>query len=172
MKLKKNIFTALLLAIGFMLHQITPGIVGGMKFDFLLTFIFISLFLNNTLDNAILTGLLGGLLSAMTTGFPGGQIPNIIDKLLTCLILFIVIKYLSRFKLNSFIVGLVAGLGTFLSGMIFLISALFITGLPVPLGVLFITVVIPTTIVNGIGTVFVFKIIEKALRIVNQGTVL
>ena len=92
MKLRNNIFTALLLTIGFVLHQITPGILGGMKFDFLLAFVFISLLLNSSLHNAILTGLLGGLLSAMTTSFPAGQIPNIIDKISTCLFLFIIIK--------------------------------------------------------------------------------
>ena len=164
MKLKENIFTALLLAIGFILHQITPGILGGMKFDFLLSFIFVSLLLNNTFNNAILTGLLGGLLSAMATSFPGGQIPNMIDKLLTCLIVFVILKSLERFNLKTFVIGFVSVLGTFISGMIFLLSALFISGLPAPLGALIITVVIPTTIVNGLGTVFIYGTIKKALR--------
>lgn len=165
MKLKNNIFTALLLAIGFILHQITPGILGGMKFDFLLSFMFISLLLDCTLNNAILTGILGGILSAITTTFPGGQIPNMIDKVLTCLILFVVIRYLRSFNRNSFVVGLIGGVGTFLSGMFFLLSALFITGLPIPIEILIVSVVIPTTVVNGIGTVFVYGIIKKALRI-------
>ena len=39
MKLKENIFTTLLLAIGLILHYITPGILGGMKFDFLLVYL-------------------------------------------------------------------------------------------------------------------------------------
>lgn len=165
MNLKKNILTALLLAIGFILHQITPGILGGMKFDFLLIFILISILLNNTLKNAILTGLLGGLLSAMSTTFPGGQIPNMIDKIITCVIIFLVIKALSQFKLNVFVVALVGILGTFLSGTIFLLSALIITGLPVAFSALFISIVIPTTIINGIGTVFVFSIVQKAMKI-------
>ena len=118
-KLKNNIFTTLLLAIGFILHQITPGILGGMKFDFLLSFMIVSLLLNPKFENTILTGLLAGLLSAMTTTFPGGQIPNMVDKISTCLILFVVIKYLSRFKDNSIMVGLIGGLGTFVSGIIF-----------------------------------------------------
>src|SRR5690606_33145384 len=96
MKLKNNIFTTLLLAIGLIMHQITPGILGGMKFDFLLIFMFVSLLLNHRFENAILTGILGGLLSAMTTSFPGGQIPNIIDKLVASLVIFVLIKYLSR----------------------------------------------------------------------------
>src|SRR5690554_479311 len=98
MNLKNNIVTTLLLAIGFILHYITPGILGGMKFDFLLIFIIISLLINRKFGNAILTGLLGGILSAMTTTFPGGQIPNILDKIITCLVLFIIIRIFYRFS--------------------------------------------------------------------------
>jgi hypothetical protein len=165
MKLKENIITALLLAIGFILHQITPGILGGMKFDFLLSFVFISLLINNTFNNAILTAILGGILSAITTTFPAGQIPNLIDKLVTCLILFVVIKNIRHFKLNPFIVALIGGLGTFISGTTFLLSALFITGLPVPIEVLMVTVVLPTILVNGLGTALLYKVIKRALKI-------
>lgn len=165
MKLKDNIFTALLLTIGFILHQITPGILGGMKFDFLLSFIFISLLINSTFSNAILTALLGGILSAMTTTFPGGQIPNLIDKLLTCLILFVVIKNIRHFKLNYFIVALISGFGTFISGTTFLLSALLITGLPVPIEILMLTVVLPTILINGLGTAFLYGVIKRALKI-------
>lgn len=165
MKLKNNIFTALLLAIGFILHQITPGIFGGMKFDFLLSFIFISLLINDTFKNAILTALLGGLLSAMTTTFPGGQIPNIIDKLLTCVILFIIIKYLRRFSFTTLLVGFISGLGTFISGTIFLFSALLITGLPLPFTLLLTTVVIPTILINAVVTAFIYKVVTHAMKI-------
>lgn len=165
MKLKNNIFTALLLAIGFILHQITPGILGGMKFDFLLSFMFISLLIDRSFKNAILTALLGGVLSALTTSFPGGQLPNIIDKLATCLFIFIVINYICHLNSNTFLVALVGGIGTLVSGTTFLLSALLITGLPAPLKLLMITIVIPTTLVNAIGTVFIYQIIKQALRI-------
>lgn len=164
MRLRNNIFTALLLAIGFILHHITPGILGGMKFDFLLSFMFVSLLLNPKLENAIVTGLLGGILSAMTTTFPGGQIPNMLDKVLTCLILFIFINFLRRYNMNTLIVALIGGLGTFISGMIFLISAAFIVGLPVPIEVLIISIVVPTTILNAIGIVFVYRLVKIALK--------
>ncbi|MGB4483023.1 MAG: tryptophan transporter, partial [bacterium] len=36
MKIKNMVITALLMAIGLVLHQIVPPIVGGMKPDFLL----------------------------------------------------------------------------------------------------------------------------------------
>lgn len=165
MKLQNNIFTALLLAIGFILHQITPGIFGGMKFDFLLSFIFISLLINDTFKNTILTALLGGLLSAMTTTFPGGQIPNIIDKLITCIVLFFVIKYLRRFDFNSLLVGFISGLGTFISGTVFLLSALLITELPVSFKILLTTVVLPTILVNAVVTVFIYQIVKHAMKI-------
>lgn len=164
MKLKENIFTTLLLAIGLIMHQITPGILGGMKFDFLLIFMFVSLLLNTKFENTILTAILGGLLSAMTTTFPGGQIPNLVDKLVTSLVLFVLIKYLSKFNINSLVVGLLGGIGTFISGIAFLASAAFISGLPAPMRVLIIGIVIPTTLVNSIGTVFIYKLVKIAIK--------
>lgn len=164
MNLKNNIFTTLLLAIGFIMHQITPGILGGMKFDFLLIFMFVSIILNPKIQNSMLTGLLGGLLSAMTTTFPGGQIPNILDKIITCFVLFVVIKSLQRFNMNSFVVGLLGGIGTIISGMVFLASAYIIVGLPASMGALVIGIVVPTTIVNVVGTVFVYKIVKIAMK--------
>lgn len=164
MNLKNNIVTTLLLAIGFILHYITPGILGGMKFDFLLIFIIISLLINRKFGNAILTGLLGGILSAMTTTFPGGQIPNILDKIITCLVLFIIIRIFYRFSNNIIIVGFIGGLGTLISGTVFLLSAKLIVGLPAPIFALIITVALPTVLVNGIGTACVYKVVKTALR--------
>lgn len=164
MKLKNYIFTTLLLAIGLIMHHITPGILGGMKFDFLLMFAFTSLLLNNKFENAILTGILGGLLSAMTTTFPMGQIPNILDKIISCLVIFVLIKYLVKSGPNFFIIGLLGGIGTFISGMIFLTTALLIAGLPAPMSALIVGIVVPTTILNSIGTVFIYKMVHTAIR--------
>lgn len=164
MKLRKHIFTTLLLAIGLVMHQITPGLLGGMKFDFLLIFMFVSILINHELENAILSGILSGLLSAMTTTFPGGQIPNILDKMVTCLILYVILKNLKNIKINPFIAGLIGGIGTLISGMTFLTSAAFITGLPMPMQALIIGIVIPTTLVNTVGTVFIYKIVKVAIK--------
>ena len=165
MKLKNNIFTALLLTIGFILHQITPGILGGMKFDFLLSFLFISLIINTSFKNAVLTGLMGGLLSAITTTFPGGQIPNMIDKLLTSILLFLTIQFIRRFSMNSLSVGVISILGTLISGITFLLSALIVVGLPTSFSFLFKTVVLPTVLVNAALTVFIYHIIRQAMRV-------
>lgn len=165
MKLKDYIFTTFLLAIGLILHQITPGIFGGMKFDFLLIFMFVSILINVKLKNIILTALLGGLLSAMTTTFPGGQLPNILDKIVTCIVVFGLIRLFKNYYLNIFVVGLIGGIGTFVSGMTFLISAAFIIGLPAPMKVLVTGIVIPTTLINIIGTVFIYRLVNKSLKL-------
>lgn len=165
MKLREYIFTTFLLAIGLMLHQITPGIFGGMKFDFLLIFMFVSILINVKLKNIILTALLGGLLSAMTTTFPGGQLPNILDKIVTCIVVFGLIRLFKNYYLNIFVVGLIGGIGTFVSGMTFLISAAFIIGLPAPMKVLVTGIVIPTTLINIIGTVFIYRLVNKSLKL-------
>lgn len=165
MKLKNNIFTTLLLAIGLIMHHITPGILGGMKFDFLLIFMFAAMIINSRLDNCLLTGLLGGFLSAMTTTFPGGQIPNMIDKLVTCLVVYLLLTLIRRFDFNIFTVGLIGSVGTLVSGTTFLVAALYIVGLPAPFGIMFTGIVIPTIAVNTVGTVFIYKIVKKALRV-------
>ncbi|WP_120170416.1 tryptophan transporter [Thermohalobacter berrensis] len=165
MNLRKSILTALLLAIGFILHQIVPGTLGSMKFDLMLSFIFVSLLINNNFKNAILTALLGGIITALTTTFPGGQIPNLIDKLITCVILFFLIKFLSKIKLNNFSVGVISFIGTIISGTVFLLSALLIVGLPVPFKVLFIGIVLPTSITNTFITIIIYKAVLTALKL-------
>lgn len=164
MNLKNNIFTTLLLAIGLILHQITPGILGGMKFDFLVIFMIVGIILNPKFQNVLLTGLLGGFLSAMTTTFPAGQVPNIIDKLVTSLVLYLLIKAFNRIDLNLIMVGLLGGFGTLVSGMVFLTSALYIVGLPAPLLALIVGIVIPTSLINTLGTVFIYKLVKTAMR--------
>ncbi|MTI65004.1 MAG: tryptophan transporter [Firmicutes bacterium] len=167
MELRKNILTALLLAIGFILHQIIPGALGSMKFDLMLSFIFVSLFINRSFKNALLTALLGGIITAMTTTFPGGQIPNIIDKLITCFIVYLLVTISSKFYFNTISVGIIAFIGTLISGTVFLSTAFLLTGLPVPFSVLFFTVIIPTSISNIFVTVLVYNAVSMALKVTN-----
>lgn len=164
MNLKNNIFTTLLLAIGLIMHQITPGILGGMKFDFLLIFMFAAILMNSSFKNVILTGLLGGLLSAMTTSFPGGQIPNMLDKVVTCLVVYALIKLFQGKAINDFTVGVIGGLGTFVSGMTFVVSAAYIVGLPVAMEALISGIVIPTSLVNIVGTIFIYRLVKIAAK--------
>ncbi len=164
MNLKENIRTALLLALGFILHQITPAIFLGMKFDFLLIFIFISVFINPKKNNIILTSLLGGLISAMTTSFPGGQLPNIIDKLVLGLFLFVIMRIFQN-KLNTFKLAFIGFFGTIISGSVFLLSALIILSADLNVFSMVKVVVIPAAIINMIGTVFVYKIVAKSMKL-------
>jgi len=169
MKLKNMVLTALLMAIGLVLHQIVPPIVGGMKPDFLLAMLFIALFIDDSPKNALVAGLLAGIFSALTTGFPGGQMANLCDKLVTSFAVVALIKATAGFS-KHFSIPLVACLGTMISGTVFLATALVVVGsLPVAFSVLFVTVVLPATLVNAVTTYIVYNMVfstAKSLKIV------
>ena len=147
MKTNKLIITSLLLAIGLILHQITPGIFLGMKPDLLLVFMILSLTLTKDFKLTIITGIVAGILGALTTTFPGGQLPNIIDKVITSIVVYGLYKNLNP---NSPLkLGCIYFLGTIISGSIFLGSALILFGLPAPFLILFVSIVIPTSVINS-----------------------
>lgn len=164
MNLRKNILTALLLAIGFIMHQVVPGTLGSMKFDLMLAFIFVAIMINKDFKSVLLTAMLGGLITALTTTFPGGQIPNIIDKLVTCIFVYGLLRISHRFKLNQISVGIIAFLGTMVSGTVFLGSALLIAGLPAPFTALFTAIVIPTSITNVFVTIVIYNAVKATLK--------
>ena len=131
MKLKSFVLSSLFLAIGFLLHQITPPFLFGMKPDFLLIMMFISIFLVDDHKLTTIVGIVSGILTAATTTFPGGQIPNLIDKIITCQVVYMLFKILKNRVNNNITIILVSFIGTFISGLVFLYSALIIVGLPV-----------------------------------------
>jgi hypothetical protein len=163
--LRKNILTALLIAIGVILRQIVPGTIGSMKFDIMLSVVFVSLLITKDFKNTVLTGLVAGLITAMTTTFPGGQIPNIIDKLITCCVVFGMIKLSEQFQNQTITRGVIAFIGTIISGTIFLTSALFIVGLPAPFEVLFLGIVLPTAVTNIFLTTFLYQTVLMAMKV-------
>lgn len=165
MDLRKNILTTLLLAIGFILHQIMPGAIGSMKFDLMLSFMFIALFINRDFKNAILTALLGGLITAITTTFPGGQIANLVDKIVTCLVVYLLIILAEKIKFNQISIGIIAFIGTLVSGIVFLSTALFLVGLPAPFTALFVGIVLPTSVTNIFVTIIVYNAVKMALKL-------
>jgi hypothetical protein len=164
MNLRKNIFTALLIAMGYIMHQVIPGTIGNMKFDIMLSFIFVALFISNDFKSVILTAMLGGGITALTTTFPGGQIPNIVDKLVTCLVIYVLLKLLEGVKNKQVSAGIVAFVGTIVSGSVFLYSALLLVGLPAPLLVLFLGIVLPTAFANIFVTIIVYNAVKTALK--------
>lgn len=154
MSVKDLAEAGLLVAVGFILHAFFPPIVLGMKPDFSLAMMFIVLIVKKDMKLGFLVALATGIFTAMTTGFPGGQVANIVDKLITYLlvsgIIFLIIDRLD----NKVGVGIVTAVGTLISGAIFLGTAALVAGLPGPFTVLFTTVVIPAAVVNTItGTI-------------------
>lgn len=164
MNLRKNITIALLLAIGFIMHQIVPGTIGNMKFDLMLSFIFVALFISRDFKSTILTALLGGFITALTTTFPGGQIANVVDKLITCLAVYLMMKVFDKLKFKQVSTGIIAFIGTIISGSTFLYTALVLVGLPAPFSVLFAGIVLPTAVTNIFVTLVVYNTVKLAIK--------
>lgn len=164
MNLRKNILISLLLAIGYIMHQIVPGTIGNMKFDLMLSFIFVALFISKDFKSTMLTALLGGFITALTTTFPGGQIANIVDKLVTCIAVYLMIKVFDKTKFKQLSTGIIAFIGTIISGTAFLYTALVLVGLPAPFSVLFAGIVLPTAVTNIFVTLVVYNAVKLALK--------
>ena len=165
MKTKQLVTNAILLAVGFLLHYVTPAI-GFMQIDFsLITLVLIINLNKNHFSTCIASGLATGIFSGLTTKFPMGLVPNIIDKIVTAIAVYLLLKLLDKTALSSKIKSIaVNAVGTLISGTVFLVSALLLTGLPAPFSLLFVTVVIPATIVNTIAGFLVSNISEKYRR--------
>lgn len=170
MKLKDMILTSLLIAVGLVLHYVVPPIVGGMKPDFLLAMLFVAIYIDNSPKNTLIAGILAGIFAALTTSFPGGQVANIVDKLAAAFSVMAMIKLFSGFNSNLSVIA-TAFIGTVISGVVFLQTALFIVGsLPVAFPVLFTTVVIPAALVNTVATFVCYKVVHSTKYMVTHRT--
>ena len=163
---KQIVINALLLAVGFLLHYVTPAIGIPMQIDFsLITMILIINLNKSSFSTCLASGVATGIFSGMTTKFPLGLVPNIIDKIVTTLVVYFLIKLLDKTSLQSKIKTAVAyAAGTLVSGITFLASALLLVGLPAPISLLFVTIVIPATIVNTIAGLIINAICIKYRR--------
>ena len=166
MKTKQLTTNALLLAVGFLLHYVTPTLGLPMQIDFSLITLILVINLNkNSFSTCIAGGIVTGIFSGITTKFPMGMIPNIIDKIVTAIAVYLLLKLLDKTTLSSKIKAIaVNAVGTLVSGTVFLSSALLLVGLPAPFSLLFVTVVIPATIVNTIAGFLVNTICIKYRR--------
>jgi hypothetical protein len=163
MNLRKIILSSLLLSIGLVLHQLVPPILFGMKPDFLLSMMFIAIVLCDDYKLTLIIGLAAGILTAATTTFPGGQLPNIIDKIITSNLVFILFRVLKN-KVNSqFRISLVSFIGTLVSGTVFLGTAYLLVGLPASFLALALGVVIPATIFNMIASIILYNAANTAV---------
>lgn len=163
MNTRKLTISSLLLAVGLALHYIIPGVLGSMKPDTLLAMMFIAILICDDYKSTLAIGLAAGVLTAVTTTFPGGQLPNMIDKFVTAHVVFMLIRIFKNFNptVKMFIVAII---GTLVSGTVFLTSALLIVGLPAPFVVLFLGVVLPALIANTILSIFIYGIVNLAIK--------
>ena len=168
MKTRKMIINAILLAIGALLHQITPALGLPIQPDFALTMLFIVLMINDDYKTAFIAGIIIGIFTAMTTKFPGGQVPNMIDKIVTANVVFVILKVLKgKFK-NNITMAIVLPIGTLISGLVFLESAALIVGLPGAFTSLFMAAVVPAMILNLIVGLIVYKVVASTYEMYNK----
>ena len=71
---------------------------------------------------------------------------------------------MNNFKNDTIKSAILVGLGTFVSGSVFLSTAYFLVGLPVGFSILMMSVVIPTCIANIFMGLFVYKAITIATK--------
>ena len=166
MKTKQLVTNSLLLAVGFLLHYVTPAIGLPMQIDFsLITLILVIILNRNKFGSCIAAGIATGIFSGITSKFPMGLIPNIFDKIVTTIVVYFLVKLLDKTALHSKIKAVITNaVGTLVSGTVFLVSALLLVGLPAPFIVLFITVVLPAIAVNTVIGFLVSNICKKHRR--------
>jgi hypothetical protein len=166
MKTKVLVTLSLFAAIGAVLHMIMPPVYNGMKPDMMLIMMFIGIILFPSIKNVTLLGIVTGILSALTTTFPGGQIPNVIDKIISAFVfygLFLVVKKIAQ---KVAVATILAVIGTIVSGTIFLSTALLIVGLPggAAFTTLFLLVVLPATLFNGAAMIIILPIVKSIFK--------
>ncbi|SHE58369.1 Tryptophan transporter TrpP [Caldanaerobius fijiensis DSM 17918] len=167
MKLRQEITIALLIAIGLLLHYLTPPIFAGVKPDLLLSMMFICIVLFPTVKNTLITAFLSGLFTALTTGMPGGQIPNFIEKFITAFIVLLLFYGLGKLH-NQIKLGILSLLGTCISGTVFLtLAALFGAFKMSIFGPTFVAVVIPAAILNFVVTYILYNLVLAAKKAAN-----
>ena len=166
MKAKQLTTNSLLLAVGFLLHYFTPAIGLPMQIDFsLITLILIINLNRNSFSTCLASGVATGIFAGITSKFPFGLVPNLIDKIVTTVAVYLLLKLLDKTALHSKIKAIVVNaVATLVSGVVFLVSALLITGLPAPFFVLFVTIVVPAIVVNTIAGFLVSNICKKHRR--------
>ncbi|MBM7608699.1 LytS/YehU family sensor histidine kinase [Lysinibacillus composti] len=164
MNTKNLVLMALLVGVGTALYLVIPGINGGMKPDFMLTMMIIGILLFPTVKETFLISVATGVLSGLFSTFPGGFVPNVIDKAVTGFVVLAVVLVLRHFVQKIAVSTVLVGLGTMLSGSVFLSMALALTEVPIDFAVMFATVVLPAVVMNAIAFVIIYPIITNLLK--------
>lgn len=161
---RKLVTIALLLAIGMVLYQITPGVVMGMRPNFLLAMMFIAIILADDYKLTILIGLVSGIYCAIISTFPGGQVGNIVDKLITCQVVFLMFKAMKDRVPKQIMVAIIGLVCTAVSGTVFLLTASVVAGLPKSFTTLLLAVVLPAVVANAIISVVLYNAVNISLK--------
>lgn len=165
MNTRKLTLASILLAIGLILHQVIPGTLAAMKPDALLAMMFIAILICDDYKSTIAISAVAGVLTALTTSFPGGQIPNLIDKLITGQLIFLLVKATKHLHHQAKMI-IISTIGTLVSGVVFLYSAMLLVGLPggANFTKLFTAIVLPATVVNTILAILVYNILFASTK--------
>jgi hypothetical protein len=160
------VLLALFVGIGAVLHAVVPGFFFGMKPDMMLTMMFLGILLFPNKKAVGLLAVATGIISGMTTSFPGGFVPNIIDKLVTAFLFFTLLLIVKKRASSNVTASLLTAIGTVISGVVFLTAALLIVGLPggTTFSSLFVAVVLPATVVNTIVMIVLYPIVQSIFR--------
>lgn len=164
MNTKNLVLMALLVGVGAALYIVIPGFNGGMKPDFMLTMMFIGILLFPSVKEVFLLAISTGIISGLFSTFPGGFVPNIIDKFVTAFIFFAVVVLLKKTAQKVVVAAILAGIGTIISGSVFLGSAILVLGADIPFGALFLTVVLPAVAINIVAFIIIYPIIISLVK--------
>ncbi len=170
MKTKNLVLMALLVGVGCALYLVIPGIMGGMKPDFMLTMMFVGILLFPNTRDVFLLALTTGILSGLFSTFPAGFLPNIIDKFVTAFIFFALIVVLKKVSQKVAVSAVFVGIGTFISGSVFLGSAILVVGAEIPFTALLASVVLPAIVINIVAFVIIYPIITGLVKRSNFDT--
>lgn len=164
MNTKNLVALSLLVGIGAVLHAVIPPIFLGMKPDMMVTMMFLGIILFPEIKSVMLISIVTGMISAMTTGFPGGQIPNIIDKPITALIFFAAFLALGKYRNSIISVSVLTAIGVMISGFVFLSAATLVAGFTGPIFALFGTIVLPTAAVSTIAMIILYPVALSVVK--------
>jgi len=163
MNTRNLVVLSLLAGIGVVLHMVMPAFL-GIKPDMMLAMMFLGIILIPDLKSIMLLSIVTGVLSAMTTGFPGGQIPNMIDKPITALVFFGLFLAFNKYRNSIVSVGILTAVGTLVSGTVFLASASFLGNLPNTFVALFAAGVLPAMAINTIIMIILFPVALSVVK--------
>ncbi|RAK19480.1 tryptophan transporter TrpP [Anoxybacillus vitaminiphilus] len=160
---------ALLVGIGAVLHAVIPGFFFGMKPDMMLTMMFLGILLVPSKKTVGLLGIVTGIISGVTTSFPGGLLPNMVDKPITAIVFAALLLLVKKYSQSVIAAAILTAVGTVVSGAVFLTAALLLVGLPggATFSGLFAAVVLPAVVVNTIAMVIIYPIVQSIFKRAN-----